>query len=157
MSARAGICDNLDTFLTIGFIFYTFALHTMLKRLLNILALLVFVNAVSYMPAHKGTGCHATASEATPCESSNFSGGTLFHAVLVDIFDIPASESLPKKIFFRVYMLFSVCYAITLIALKIFYSLKKAPRSVCSGSLRFQSKLYTLPGYYTYLFRLKPF
>ena len=109
------------------------------------------------MPVRTEVVCTDETDIVHDCDLESSARASLFHSILVSILDIPASESLPHKIFFRVYLLFAVCYSVSAMLIKLFYAPKAVLAVLSPGSGRYSSKLYTLPGYYSYLFRLKPF
>lgn len=147
-----------------GTLYATFAM--MAAKCFNFFMLLVFVNTITYFPQSslRGMGgqyaVNAYLSGSSEADMPEFDGDTLLECLLNDVLELPLHETDPDPDLFTKILSFLgnlICstplwvYQVSLIPLLALLSSKVV------FSIAHSSKLKHLLGYYTFLFRLKPF
>lgn len=131
----------------------------MARRLISFIVLVLFINTITYFPNRARE--QASSSETTVAEADDpsFDGDTLIECILDDFLGlIPGTEPDDPDIFYKKYRSISV---VTLMPVKAMLSVfESVPPVICSlltDQFFFPTKSPVTPGYYSFLFRYKPF
>ncbi|QNL50859.1 hypothetical protein H8S90_04515 [Olivibacter sp. SDN3] len=129
-----------------------------LFKIINIIVLIGFVNTTTYFPCYINDNLlqYVDVSEA---QTRDFDGDTLLECFFDDVLDLPMSGSdYDPDIFFDNYNFLVNIIDISIKVLDSFIlTVKPILCSLMSSESYFVSKTTPLLGYYTFLFRLKPF
>ena len=130
----------------------------MARRIVSLLVLVLFINTITYFPDRSflwAPDLAVTGGDDDP----HFDGDTLIECILDDFFGLMAgSDPDDPDIFHKKYRAIS---SVTLMPIRAMLSVfELTPPVVCSlltDEFFFPTKIQVIPGYYSFLFRLKPF
>lgn len=128
-------------------------------KIINIIVLLGFVNTISYFPTYANDNLLYQKQSTDEPKSKDFDGDTLLECLFDDVLDIPMSgKEISPKIFFDNYNYLTNIISMSIKVLdSLILTIKPVVNSLISSESYFISKTTPLLGYYSFLFRLKPF
>ncbi|MEH6304513.1 hypothetical protein RYH73_02600 [Olivibacter sp. CPCC 100613] len=120
--------------------------------------MLGFVNTITYFPSYVNDNFFYQ-KQVFHDKLQDFDGDTLLECFFDDVLDIPMSgKDLSPTIFYKNYNFLTNIISISIKILDSFIlAIKPIITSLVSSENYFVSKITPLLGYYTFLFRLKPF
>lgn len=128
-------------------------------KIINIIVLLGFVNTITYFPTYANDNLLFQKQSTDEPKSKDFDGDTLLECLFDDVLDIPMSgKEISPKIFFDNYNYLTNIISMSIKVLdSLILTIKPVVNSLISSESYFISKTTPLLGYYSFLFRLKPF
>lgn len=133
-------------------------------KLINFLTLLAFVNTITYFPdVVIDPGMVSDQAIITdvfhPYEDMDFDGDTLLENILNDLLDLPIhDDGHDPDLYDKLFNLLSHSLEPAVKYLNsLFDTLKFAILSEKTETVEVSTKIFCLPGYYLFLFRLQPF
>lgn len=128
-------------------------------KIINFLVLISFVNTMTYFPVYANDNLLYQRQSTHDPKPKDFDGDTLLECFFDDVLDIPMSgKDISPKIFYDNYNYLSNIISISIKVLdSLIMTIKPVVNSLVSSESYFISKITPLLGYYTFLFRLKPF
>lgn len=129
-----------------------------LFKIINIIVLIGFVNTTTYFPCYINDNLLQYV-DVYDAKTQDFDGDTLLECLFDDVLDLPMSgKDFDPDIFFDNYNFLTNIIDISIKVLDSFIlTVKPLLCSLMSNESYFVSQTTPLLGYYTFLFRLKPF